>query len=222
MNSSLGKVLNRKNNCIFGSENLPAMKHILLICLLATGSLFVQAQGGGNKKEKQKQENTDQEKYGDKLNLLLGFSYGSDIYGQSFPLSINYEFDIAKNFTLAPFISFYTFTRYYWWGNPHYMARDYYYRTTVIPIGIKGSYYFDELILANEKWDFYAAGSLGFAYRKTSWPDGYAGPNNVAYTTSGGYLDLHVGAEYHINEKIGMFLDLSTGVSSFGISIKTK
>lgn len=33
------------------------------------------------------------------------------------------------------------------------------------------------------------------------------------------YLDGHIGAEYHISQKIGIFLDLSSGVSTFGLAI---
>lgn len=198
------------------------MKNKFLICiLLISGVLAVYSQNNGSNKEN---ENRSGEKYGNALNLLVGFSYGDGRYGQSFPLSINYEFDLAKNFTLAPFISFYSYTNYSPLLNPSKPYKDYYYyRTTVIPVGVKGSYYFDELLLANEKWDFYLAASLGFAYRKTTWSDGYVGPTvALRYTTSGGYLDIHAGAEYHFTSKVGMFLDLSTGVSSFGISIKTR
>jgi hypothetical protein len=29
---------------------------------------------------------------------------------------------------------------------------------------------------------------------------------------------LHVGAEYHLSRKVGLFLDLSTGVSTLGLA----
>jgi hypothetical protein len=98
-----------------------------------------------------------QEKYGRTLNLGLGVGGYSGHYGyagRSLPVfHINYEIDVARNFTLAPFASFSTFSGRH---------NSYTYHETVIPIGVKGAYYFDELLKANGDWDFYAAGSLGF------------------------------------------------------------
>lgn len=159
------------------------------------------------------------EKFGGTLNLGVGIGY----YGyvdQNVPvLHADFEFDVAKNFTLAPSISFYTYQRNYYWGNTKYAYRDYSYRQTVVPIGVKGTYYFDQLFKAGAKWDFYAAGTLGFAIRKTVWENGYYGETRVDHGASGLFLDAHVGAEYHMNGKVGLFLDLSTGVSTFGLAV---
>jgi len=163
-----------------------------------------------------------QEKYGNTLNLGLGIGGYSGYHsyvGRTLPvLHINYEIDVVKNFTLAPFLSFYTYSNQYYWGNKNHPDRYYTYRETVIPIGVKGSYYFDELLGANDKWDFYLAGSLGFAIVNTNWENGYEG--NRDYYRRGGslYLDLHIGAEYHFNNRLGAFLDLSTGVSTIGLA----
>ena len=159
------------------------------------------------------------EKYGKTLNLGLGIGYYGYV-GHSIPvLHADYEFDVAKNFTLAPFIAYYTYQNYYYWGNPKYPYRDYSYRQTVIPIGVKGSYYFDQLLHAGAKWDFYLAASLGFVIRKTTWENGYYGQTTVENGASGLYLDGHIGAEYHLSNKTGLFLDLSSGVSTFGLAI---
>lgn len=168
------------------------------------------------------QENTSGEQYGRTLNLGLGIGYYGYI-GHSIPVfHLNYELNVAKNFTLAPFISFYTYKYGYYWkdnngNNPYY--RNYYYRETVIPIGLKGTYYFDDLLKANSKWDFYLAGSLGFAIVNSSWDDDYYGDKNVYRGASSLYFDFHVGAEYHFNNHLGAFLDLSTGVSTIGLAI---
>ena len=45
----------------------------------------------------------------------------------------------------------------------------------VIPVGVKGTYYFDQLLGAGSKWDFYLSGSLGFAIVRSTWDDGYYG-----------------------------------------------
>jgi len=155
---------------------------------------------------------TYSENHGHTLNLGLGVGgYGGyyGYYGNTLPVfSINYEFDVAKNFTLAPFATFVTY---------HDYSNNYGYRETVIPLGGKGTYYFDQLLNAGADWDFYLAGSLGFSVVKTTWDDGYQG-NNDLRTADPLFLDLHVGAEYHLSKKVGLFLDLSTGVSTIGLA----
>lgn len=153
------------------------------------------------------------ENHGNTLNLGIGVGgYGGyyGYYGRSLPVfNINYEFDVANNFTLAPFATFVTYHDYY--------DGNYGYRETIIPLGVKGSYYFDQILGAGSDWDFYLAGSLGFSIIKTSWDDGYQG-NNDLRTADPLFLDLHVGAEYHLSHKVGLFLDLSTGVSTVGLA----
>jgi hypothetical protein len=164
-----------------------------------------------------------QEKYGKTLNLGLGLGGYSGYYGyvgHSLPVfHANYEFDVAKNFTLAPFITFYTYTNDYYYSNKHDPFRYYTYRQTVIPIGVKGTYYFDDLLKANNKWDFYLAGSLGFAIVNESWSNGYYGDPNYFGRPSSLFFDVHIGAEYHFNSSLGAFLDISSGVSTIGLAI---
>jgi hypothetical protein len=164
-------------------------------------------------------QQSSSEKFGNTLNLGVGVGYYR--YADNFMpvLHANYEFDVVKNFTLAPFITYYSYQNYNYWGNPNYPYRNYRYRQTVVPIGVKGSYYFDQLLAAGSKWDFYLAGSLGFAIRKTTWEDGYYGETVVKNGSGPLYLDLHVGTEYHITQKAGVFLDLSTGLSTIGLAI---
>ena len=155
--------------------------------------------------------------YGHTLNLGLGIGGYSGYYhysGHSLPVfSINYEFDVAKSFTLAPFALISSYRDYYKDG-----SRKYYYRQTIIPVGVKGTYYFDQILGAGSDWDFYLAGSLGFVIAKSSWDDGHA--YDTYYSdVSPLFLDLHVGTEYHVSRKVGLFLDLSTGVSTIGLAI---
>lgn len=160
------------------------------------------------------------EKYGKTLNLGAGIGYYGYI-GHALPVvSLNFEFDVARHFTLAPFIGFYSYRNSYYWGNTGKDApyRYYSYRETAVPVGVKGSYYFDKLFHANEKWDFYASGSVGFVFRSVTWENGYYGDKYVRHNASPLYLDAHVGAEYHMTKKAGIFLDLSTGVSTFGFA----
>jgi hypothetical protein len=164
------------------------------------------------------------EKYGKTLNLGVGVGYYGYV-GHSLPLgTLNFEFDVARNFTLAPFAGIYSYRNYYYWGNPNkpyedISYRQYAYRVTAVPVGLKGTYYFDELFGANKRWDFYAAGSLGFVFRSVTWENDYYGDRRVYKSASPLYLDAHIGAELHLNPKAGLFLDLSTGVSTFGLAI---
>ena len=164
------------------------------------------------------QQTRNSEHYGKTLNLGIGIGGYAGYYGyvdHSLPVfHLDYEFEVANSFTLAPFISFYSYKNRHNWDNNYY-----YYHQTVIPIGIKGTYYFDRIFEANSDWDFYLAGSLGFAVVNSSWDDGYNGDRDYYNSPSPLFLDLHVGTEYHFNNKVGMFLDLSTGVSTIGLAI---
>lgn len=177
------------------------MKRIVLILFLfIIGSLGIKAQ----------------EKYGKTANLGVGVGYYGYI-GKSVPaLYFNYEFDVAKNMTIAPFVGFYAYRNQYRQGNPN---NYYWYRQTVIPVGAKGTYYFDEILDAGSDWDFYLGASLGFAFVHNSWSNNYPFDRVINGGASPLYLDAHLGAEYHLNSKIGLFLDLSSGVSTFGIAI---
>lgn len=145
------------------------------------------------------------ESFGHTLNVGLGIGYYGYVEHSIPVIHLNYEFDVARDFTLAPFITIFTYNNKY-------------YHQTVVPIGVKGTYYFDRLLNADSKWDFYGAGSLGVAIRNTRWDGGYNGTKNDDVGAGSLYLDLHVGTEYHFNNKIGAFLDLSTGVSTIGLS----
>jgi hypothetical protein len=158
----------------------------------------------------QRQRVSSSGNYGHTLNLGLGIGgyYGYYHYaGHSLPVfSINYEFDVARNFTLAPFATFWTYRN----DNKHY-------RESIVPVGVKGTFYLDQALQAGPDWDFYLAGSLGFAIVKSTWDDGYSG-ETYYHNVSPLFLDLHVGTEYHLSNRVGLFLDLSTGVSTLGLA----
>ncbi len=169
------------------------------------------------------QETNSTEKYGKTFNLGLGVGGYSGYYGyigHTLPiLNFNYEIDVVKSFTLAPFVSFYTYRNTYYWGNKNYPYQNYYYRETVVPVGVKATYYFDKILKTNSKWDFYLAGSLGFAIVSSRWEGDYPGDKNYYHNASPLFLDVHAGAEYHITQRFGAFLDISSGVSTIGFAI---
>jgi hypothetical protein len=158
------------------------------------------------------------EEFGNTLNIGFGIGYYGYV-GHTLPvIHADYEFEAANNFTLAPFVTLYSYRNYYYWGNPNYPYRNYYYRQTVIPIGVKGCYYFDDILHAGPRWDFYLGASLGFAIRKTVWEDGYYGETVINHGTSGLYVDGHLGTEFHMTNSLGLYLDLSTGQSMIGLA----
>jgi hypothetical protein len=175
------------------------VRKLILLCLL-----FTLIQFSGNA----------QSNYGKTLNIGVGIGYYGHVNHTLPVLHFNYELDVARNFTLAPFISFYSYR-----NNYNRKSGYYYYRETVVPIGVKGTYYLDSALGANADWDFYLGGSLGFAIRSVSWHDDYPGDRYYGGTRPL-YLDLHLGAEYHLSNKVGLFLDLSTGVSTVGLSFR--
>lgn len=168
----------------------------------------------------QKATKSNSSSYGGNLNVGVGVGYyGYDGRAASF-VSLNYEFDVAKNFTLAPFIGYSSYRNKYRWGNNNYPYKYYSYHETSVPVGLKGAYYFDDLLKANANWDFYLGASIGFVFYNQTWEDGYYGDRSFQHRASPLYLTGHAGARYHFNSKIGAFLDLSPGFSTIGLSLK--
>jgi hypothetical protein len=166
-------------------------------------------------------EGKSQEKYGNTINAGLGLGYIGYYYGAAPTFAFDYEFDVFKNFTLAPFIAVSTYRSYRYLGDNNNIFGDYYFRETMVPVGIKACYYLDELFEANEHWDFYLGGSAGLIFRTVSWDTGYSGNRVIRsnYNPTSAYGALHLGAEYHINRKVGVFLDLSSAYSTLGLGI---
>lgn len=181
------------------------MKNLLTTLCIALGLIMSQ------------QTLSAQETYGRTLNLGLGIGGHSGYTryaSRALPVvNLNYEFDIARNFTIAPFISLYTYN-----NNFDSNSGKFGYKETVIPVGAKGTYYFDEMLGASSRWDFYGAASAGFAIVRSRWDDGYSGNRKHFNNRSPVFFDLHLGAEYHFTEKIGMYLDLSSGISTIGVA----
>ena len=159
-----------------------------------------------------------QEQYGRTFNIgvgLGGHSGYSDYVNRALPVfTLNYEIDVVSNFTIAPSVSVYGYSNNYIWNN-----RNFRYRETVIPIGVKGTYYVDEFLGAGNKWDFYLGSSIGFAIVSSNWEQGYDGDRKYFNNKVPVFIAIHFGAEYHLTDRLGMFLDISSGFSTFGISI---
>lgn len=160
------------------------------------------------------------EKFGNTLNIGGGIGYHAYVSYPAPVFMLNYELDLVRNVTLAPFIGVSSYRDSYYWGSPEYPYQDYHYRQTVIPMGIKGSYYFDELLKLNPKWDVYAAASIGIQPIVTTWDNGYYGDKTISNEPPLLYANGHLGARYHVSRKVGVFVDLSTGFLTTGGSFK--
>lgn len=164
--------------------------------------------------------------FGNTFNVGIGVggyggSYGGyyGYLGRNIPvLHLDYEFNVARDFTLAPFINYSSSTREYYWGNNQHPYRYYTYHETVIPIGLKGTYYLNRVLKTPPKLDVYLAGSLGFAIVNSRWDSDYYGDRQYYNDPNPLFLNIHLGGEYHVNRKIGIYLDLSTGVSTLGVA----
>lgn len=94
-------------------------------------------------------------------------------------------------------------------------------RWSVLTIGARGSYHFNELLdLDNDKLDLYAG--LGLGYRNVSFKvDGFG--NVFANNYGGGVLFLgHIGGKYYFQPNMAIFAELGSGFGTLqaGVSFK--
>jgi hypothetical protein len=188
------------------------MKKLVLILALGVGIYNASAQSSYN--------SAPREMFGPQINLGAGLGYYGPAAAPAPAVMANVELDLVRNITLAPFIGFYSYADDYYWGSANHPYGYYRYRETVVPVGVKGAYYFDQLFHASERWDFYAAASIGFAFRSRTWDNGYYGDRDVVAGPSPLYGSAHIGSRLHITKGFGIYLDLSTGMSTFGLSFK--
>lgn len=157
------------------------------------------------------------ERYGNTFNVAAGAPYFKN-WGAAPYITVNYEFLVNNNFTIAPFAGIVSFRTSYFEG---VTLVDY--RERVIPMGIKATYYFDNLLNLGPNWDLYAAASVGYLYHDVSWNASYSAGVTIkekAFTeVEPMYLDLHIGAEYHLSRRTGIIADVSRGVSTVGIAL---
>lgn len=165
------------------------------------------------------QELKKKEVYGNALNAGAGLGYYRYVGYPVQTVHVDYELQIDADITVAPFINMYAYSGTYFWGDLNNETRIYDYSETVIPIGLKVSYYFDKLLKAGPNWDFYSSGSLGFVFRKTTWEPAYTGKNQIDPGMGPLYLDLHIGSEFHLTKVFGFQLDLSAGMTTLGLCI---
>lgn len=185
---------------------------LLIVCIIIAG---FSTQGFAYQRKK---ERNGMEKFGSTINAGVGLAYFNFI-GEAVPVGhINYEIDVEDNITIAPFITYFGHHEYAFPDQANPLFRHYY-RESVIPVGVTGYYYFDDMLGVNDNWDFYAGLSLGAQIMRKVWQDGYVGSSNVALNETKFYIDGHIGAEYHLGREIGFTLDISRGISMVGLAV---
>ncbi len=90
---------------------------------------------------------------------------------------------------------------------------------SVITIGARGSYHFNELLkLGNDKIDLYAG--AGLAYRKVSW-DALSGVLGNNY--GGGVFPLiHLGGKYYFSNNLAGYVELGSGFGTAQVGVAFK
>jgi hypothetical protein len=160
-------------------------------------------------------QNTDAEPMGRTFNASIGPGYFGGLQLPAPFSTINYEYEVAGYTTIAPFLGFASYR-----SAPQVIGgKNYYYRATILPVGIKATYYLDKLLHIPCRWDVYVAGSAGYAFTTKEWDYGYPGTDDAVPGITLHFLLLHLGAEYHASKRTGLFADVSTGVATFGFAI---
>ena len=171
------------------------MKKILILLFLVASFFTVKAQS-------------------DMLNVGVGIGNGSfGIYSGSRGLrgynsritlptiGLSYEHWIRDAITLGGYVSF---------NRTVYRNRDFnYYKNSYnnMWFGVRGAYYFDDLIGMSTDFDLYAGAALGFVYstnRQISQFDDPVLRSNGLYGVAG----LFIGGRYHIAESVSLYSEL--------------
>ena len=92
-------------------------------------------------------------------------------------------------------------------------------RWSVLTIGARGSYHFNELLnLDNDQIDLYAG--LGLGYRNFSWD--YSGFGDSYNYGSGVVFIGHLGGKYYLKPNLGLFAELGSGFGTLQAGIAFK
>jgi hypothetical protein len=154
------------------------------------------------------------EPFGRTCNFGAGPGYFGTVVLPAPYFTLNYEYEIAGHLTIAPFLGLASYR-----SGPHpYAGKNYYYRATIMPMGLKATYYLDRLVRLPCRWDLYVAASVGYLYSRKSWDLGYPGSVGTIAGATQTYLLAHLGLEYHLNRNTGLFADFSNGATVGGIS----
>lgn len=95
-------------------------------------------------------------------------------------------------------------------------------RFSVLYLGVRGSYHFNELLnLNNDQIDLYAGAGLG--YRNVTWNIDGIGGGFLGKTYGGGiYPLLHIGGKYYLKPNLGLFAELGSGFGTLQAGVAFK
>jgi hypothetical protein len=139
---------------------------------------------------------------GDNL-LNVGIGVNS-YYSGGIPFGASYEYGVTDAISVGAGLDYLSHS---------YKGSGYNYGFSILYIGARGSYHFNELLnLSVEELDLYGGANLGF--RSFKWKDDF---NNSTLGNSYGngvYVGIHIGARYYFAPSIGAFLEVGAGGSS--------
>lgn len=139
---------------------------------------------------------------GDKL-LNLGIGVNS-YYNGGIPLSASFEVGVTDAISVGAGFDYL---------NYNYRIGGAKYGFSILYIGARGSYHFNELLnLSIEELDLYGGASVGF--RSFNWKDNSPNSGLGGSYDNGVFLGIHVGARYYFKPSIGAFLEVGAGGSS--------
>lgn len=174
-------------------------------------------------------------RYTKRLNVGFGYNYYAGI-----PFIVNYELSnrtlgmqedpleqYQLGLTFAPQFGFYRYTD--WYPSPLRSFSNYNYSVNNLFFGVKTHFYFDRVLKMPEALDLYFAMAPQIMIRRVTWdydagiPDIYK-PNNRWLANRRGVnafvLPIHIGAEYKLSKKFGVWGDIGTMMSTVGLSVK--
>ncbi len=149
---------------------------------------------------------------GDKLlNVGIGlggyYNYGGyygGLYGGGGGVTLggSFEYGFTDQISAGAQIDFYS--RNYGGGG----------RVTTIPIALRGSYHFNELLnLNNDKIDLYGGLQLGYFLESNNFGDSRSGR---------GLFGVHIGGKYYFQPNLGAFAEVGYGVTGLKLGVAFK
>lgn len=148
---------------------------------------------------------------GDKL-LNVGIGLNS-YYGGGIPIGVAFEYGVTDAISVGAQIDFsrwsYNFGGYKW-------------SYTFVPVALRGSYHFGQLLNLNtDKLDLYGGAALGYYISSYSDNTGYSGIYDNSYGNKG-LFGLFAGGRYYFKENIAGFAELGYGVSTLKVGATFK
>ncbi|MBB6460820.1 hypothetical protein [Flammeovirga kamogawensis] len=129
-------------------------------------------------------------------------------------IQLDYEFHLAKDFTVAPSLSYASHI------HQHHNNDDW--RHSTIGLGARFRWYADRVLnISHPKWDVFASGDIGFAINSYKYVGDGSHNHNEDYngsTSSPLWIGLGIGGKYHFNDKIGLQLIIGSG-AQIGIHV---